>query len=146
MVPRVMPSSTSTMPSYQLKHFNHLQGFQIPHQHTHRLHHSFKNTRTIKPLSVGRRASSSSKRVHDPIKTQMATEWVIWLIRFSNGPNAHIQGSSCHVIIICDSLVIQAAISSTFFCPYHHSCLTFVINVVINNNHRQPYSLRCHTK
>ena len=40
--------------------FNHLQGFQIPHQHTHRLYQSFKNTRTIKPLSVGPRASSSS--------------------------------------------------------------------------------------
>ena len=49
---------------------------------------------------------------------QMTTVWVIWLIRCSS---AHIQ-SPC-------------ALSSLAIIN-----LTFVINVVINDNHRQPYS------
>ena len=47
------------------------------------------------------------------IKEQITIEWVIWLIRCSNGSNAHIQCHSCHVILL--------------LCPYNQSLTSFVI-------------------
>ena len=55
---------------------------------------------------------------------QMTTVWVIWLTRCSNGSNAHIQGSSCHIIILYHQpLCFPGHWSCT---PCHH----FVINVL----------------